>query len=128
MQLTYVEGASPDKWLRVWRERHPRNPMRAVRVPESEQLRALEEGSADLAIVRVVDQAALARLQATQFAVELYRERTVAVLSRDHELAEFEALDLADFDDVPRTPNQATVEDTLAVTAAGVGVCIVPMS
>ena len=129
MKLSFVEGASPDKWLRVWRERHPGIPLEAVQVSERDQLIALDAGAVDVAIVRGEDGAeARAALTEERFAVELYRERTVVVLPRDHPYADASELSIADIAEFERTPAQGTVTDTLAITAAGVGVCVLPMS
>lgn len=129
MKLTFVDGASPDKWLRVWRDRHRADPIDAAPVDEANQFAALDAGEADLAIVRVRDDAeAIRAARARGFAIELYRERSVVVVPRDHVYAEAESLSVTDLDELERTPEQATVADTLAVTAAGVGVVVVPMS
>lgn len=128
MRLTYVAGASPDKWLRVWNERHPRDRMLAERVNEREQWTALRAGDTDLAIVRVPNDEAIAQARELGFAIELYRERSVLVLPREHAWSDEVELSLADIAELERTAPQASVEDTLAVTAAGVGVCVLPMS
>lgn len=128
MRLTYVEGASPDKWLRVWRERHPDDPMLASRVAEGEQFVALDAGEAELAIVRVANDADVLEAKSRGFAVELYRERSVVVLPREHPFADAESLAREDVAEFERTPVQSAIEDTLALTAAGVGVVVAPMS
>lgn len=129
MRLTFVEGASPDKWLRVWRDRHRHDPIEAVPVAENDQFAALDAGDADLAIVRVDDSAdSTTAARARGFALELYRERSVVVVPRDHVYADATELSLADVDECDLTPAQATVAETLAVTAAGVGVVVLPMS
>ena len=129
MRLTYVEGASPDKWLAVWTQRHPRIRLDALRVTESDQLSALDSGECDWAIVRIDDApASRADLVAGRYAVEIYREQSVVVLPREHAYADEPELTLDDLAEFDRTPPQATIEDTLAVTAAGVGVTVVPMS
>lgn len=129
MRLSFVEGASPDKWLRVWRERHPHEPMTVEPVAEAQQWMALDSDLADLAIVRISDEpAALADARRRGFAVELYRERSVVVLPRDHPYADAASLTVADIAECEQTPAQALVADTLAVTAAGVGVVVLPLS
>ncbi|MGV1034416.1 MAG: LysR family transcriptional regulator substrate-binding protein [Microbacteriaceae bacterium] len=129
MRLSFVEGASPDKWLRVWRERHPHDPMTVEPVAEAEQWSALDAGLAELAIVRVSDDpAALAEARRRGFAVELYRERSVVVFPHDHPYADAASLTVADIAEFERTPEQKLVADTLAVTAAGVGLVVLPLS
>lgn len=129
MRLTYVAGASPDKWLRVWRKRHPKTPLSAERVDEAAQWAALDAGEAELAIVRLPDGSEVAtQARSRGFAIELYRERSVAVLPRDHAYADAEQLALDDIAEFERTPEQPSIADTLALTAAGVGVCVLPLS
>lgn len=129
MRLSYIAGASPDKWLRVWRERHPETPLRAEPSAESDQWVALDAGEAELAIVRVpAEPAALEQAKARGYAIELYRERSVVVLPREHPFADAAELGLDDIAEFDRTPEQPTAEETLALTAAGVGVCVLPMS
>lgn len=152
-RLAYVPGATPAKWVRTWRERHPDVPLDLVAAEAGDAERVLRDGEADAALLRPpVDKDVLA-------AIPLYEETPVVVVSRDHLLAALDpdepvALDdLADdvlqrpLDDVvpwagepgaavdaPSPPGVVAVErpattaDAVVLVAAGVGVLVVPQS
>jgi len=152
-RLAYVPGATPAKWVRTWRERHPDVPLDLVAADAADAERVLRDGEADAAILRLpVDRDVLA-------AIRLYEETPVVVVSRDHLLAALDpdeavALDdLADdvlqrplddvvpwagapgaADDAPGPPGVAAAErpattaDAVVLVAAGVGVLVVPQS
>ncbi|WP_454043077.1 LysR substrate-binding domain-containing protein [Cellulosimicrobium sp. Marseille-Q8652] len=152
-RLAYVPGATPARWVRTWRERHPDVPLELVAAEAADAERVLRDREADAALLRPpVDKDVLA-------AIPLYEETPVVVVSRDHLLAALDpdeavALDdLADdvlqrpLDDVvpwagepgaadgaPEAPGVAPVErpattaDAVVLVAAGVGVLVVPQS
>ncbi|MCB7137103.1 LysR substrate-binding domain-containing protein [Cellulosimicrobium marinum] len=152
-RLAYVPGATPAKWVRTWRERHPDVPLDLVAVEAADAERALRDGEADAAILRLpVDRDVLA-------AIPLYEETPVVLVPRDHLLAALDpdepvALDdLADdvlqrplddvvawagergaADDAPAPPGLAALErpattaDAVVLVAAGVGVLVAPQS
>jgi DNA-binding transcriptional LysR family regulator len=152
-RLAYVPGATPAKWVRTWRERHPDVPLDLVAADAADAERVLREGEADAALLRPpVDKDVLA-------AIPLYEETSVVVASRDHLLAALDpdepvALDDLDddvlqrplddvvpwagepgaADDAPSPPGVAAVErpattaDAVVLVAAGVGVLVVPQS
>ncbi|MHB9755351.1 LysR substrate-binding domain-containing protein [Streptomyces sp. BYX5S] len=139
-RLAYVPGATPAKWVRIWRERLPDVPLDLVQVPADEADAVLRRGDADAGLVRLpVDR--------TYFsAIPLYTEKTVVVVPKDHVVTAAEEITLADLadeivqhplDDVlgwERPPGQpayqrsATTADAVELVAAGVGVLVVPMS
>ncbi len=120
LRLRYVAGVSPAKWLRAWNERRPDLPLEAVRVEEAEQLADLRAGEADVAFVRLpVDDAGL-------HVIQLWEELAVAVLPKDHPLAEAEALTLADLAGGPLAPAQPDAAMTVELVAAGTGHAILP--
>lgn len=122
LRLRYVAGVSPAKWLRAWAERRPDLPLEAVRVDQSEQLAELLDGAADVAFVRLpVDAEGLHR-------IPLWEEVAVAVLPKDHPLADAEALTLADLVGVPVAPEQPDPAMTVELVAAGTGYAILPHS
>ena len=122
LRLRYVAGVSPAKWLRAWNERRPDLPLEAVRVEEAEQLADLRAGEADVAFVRLpVDDAGL-------HVIQLWEELAVAVLPKDHPLAEAEALTLADLAGGPLAPAQPDAAMTVELVAAGTGYAILPHS
>lgn len=129
MRLSYVSGASPDKWAKVWNLRHPEQPLRMWQLAEREQWAALDANEAELAIVRLPDEPnALSEARARGYAIELYRERSVVALPREHPFADEAQLRLADIAELTLAPEQPELADTLALVAAGVGVAVLPMS
>ncbi|MEO9323832.1 LysR family substrate-binding domain-containing protein [Nocardioides sp. C4-1] len=137
-RVTFVTGATPDKWARAWRERRD-EPLELVPVDETDQVVALRAGEADMAIVRLpVDTDGL-------HCVRLYEELPVVVAGREHLVAaaDPDGVTLADLDDEqlvlphpsgwtpsaeqlawpPMTPGEA-----VETVAAGTGVAVVPMS
>jgi DNA-binding transcriptional LysR family regulator len=122
-RLAFVAGVSPDKWVRRWRERTPKDPIEVALVDDSEQLTVLGDGRADMSFVRLpVDREGL-------HVISLYVEVPVVVLSVEHELTLLDELSLADLADEQLIEEPAlTVKDTIAVVAGGGGVAVVPMS
>lgn len=152
-RLAFVPGATPAKWVRTWRERHPDVPLDLVAVEAEDAERALLDHRAEAALLRPpVDRDVLG-------AIGVYEESVVVVVSRDHLLAALEPdetvapADLADdvvlrpLDDVvpwagepgapedaagipgqPAVERPATTRDAVVLVAAGVGVVVVPQS
>lgn len=121
-------------------------PLRADPVAQHHQLDAVRSGDADLAFVRLpVDKAGLN-------VIPLYTELSVVVAPKDHPIAAFEEIEvgeladeylLADPNDFPAwrdistqiregtrkpLPAMASVEETLDLVEAGLGILILPMS
>nr|WP_240898324.1 LysR family transcriptional regulator substrate-binding protein [Agromyces luteolus] len=120
MRLRYVAGVSPAKWLRAWADRRPDLPLEATRVDEGAQLAEVRTGEADLAFVRLpVDDEGL-------HVIPLWEEVAVAVLPKDHALAEAEELALADLADEARAPGQDDPAMTVELVAAGTGWAMMP--
>ncbi len=120
LRLRYVAGVSPAKWLRVWAQRRPDLPLEAVRVEQAAQLDELLAGDADVALVRLpVEHEGL-------HAIELWEELHVAVLPKDHPLADAESLTLGELADEPLAPVQADSATTVELVAAGTGYALLP--
>ena len=120
LRLRYVAGVSPAKWLRVWNQRRPDLPLEAVRVEQAEQLADLIAGDADVAFVRLpIDDDGL-------HTIPLWEEVAVAVLPKDHPLAEAESLALADLEADPVAPMQPETAMTVELVAAGTGHALLP--
>src|SRR5690606_19837154 len=80
-RLGFVPGATPAKWARVFRARHPEVHLELVPIASSEAGRTLLAGELDAAILRPpLDRELL-------HAIPLYVEETVVVVARDHLLA-----------------------------------------
>lgn len=122
LRLRYVAGVSPAKWLRAWAERRPDLPLEAARVEQPDQLTEVLAGDADLAFVRLpVDAEGLHR-------IPLWEEVAVAVLPKDHPLADAGELTLADLGSEPAAPVQPDPAMTVELVAAGTGYAILPHS
>lgn len=139
-RLGAVPGATPGKWIGVWRERLPHVSLELREIAVASQRDALDE--VDAALVRLP-----VRSSDDVHVIELYEELPVVVMAAESHLTAAEELALADLagevvivpaDDVLHTevpdavpPAFAPPADTaeaIATVAAGVGVVIVPMS
>jgi DNA-binding transcriptional LysR family regulator len=143
-RLVYVPGVTPDKWRRVWNERHRDTPLTLLQAPAAEARDLLVNGGADAGLVRLpVDRAVLS-------AIPLYTEQTVVVVPKDHLVTAVDEVspgDLSDdivlhpLDDVldweqgdqglpgrPALERPATTADAIELVAAGIGVLVVPLS
>ncbi|HVV11485.1 LysR substrate-binding domain-containing protein [Amycolatopsis sp.] len=139
-KLAYVPGVTPDKWVRIWRERLPRVPIELVQVAPGEAAGTAREGRADAVLLRLpTDRTGL-------HAIPLYTETTVAVVPKDHLVAAADEVSIEDLtedvvlhplDDTlgweqlpgrPAIERPATTADAIQLVAAGVGVLVVPQS
>ncbi|TXK06434.1 transcriptional regulator [Microbacterium mitrae] len=141
-RLGVVAGATPGKWIAVWRERYPDIELELVPTDSAAAREALLAGGIDLAIVREPFS------HDDLHVIALYEEVVGAVVSVDSALEAAAELTLADFagevvivprDDVtnfgsiagavePKFAAPETTEDAIQTVATGVGVVIVPMS
>ena len=122
-RVAFVTGVTPDKWARRWRERVRDVPLELLPVEPEHQLDGVRSGEADMAFVRLpVDREGL-------HVIPLYAEVPVVVVSREHPVAAYDEIPVADLEDEhllevpPMSPRQA-----LDVVAADAGVVILPMS
>ena len=118
--VAFVPGVTPGKWERIWRERMPRSPLEVQPLPQDAALAALRDGSANMAILR--DVAADDEFHV----IPLYRERPVVVAPKDHPVAAFDELGLAELDG--ETILDGDGADTVELVAANVGLAVMPMS
>ncbi|HEY5787667.1 MAG TPA: LysR family substrate-binding domain-containing protein [Microlunatus sp.] len=137
LRVGYVPGVTPDKWARSWRERPARTRLRLVPQEEPEAEAAVRSGDLDMALVRLpVEREGL-------HLVRLYDEVAVVVVARDHPVAAYDEIDLADLageqfiagppDGLAPTVDQLdframTAQEAIEVAAAGTGVVVLPMS
>lgn len=138
--LGAIPGATPGKWIGLWRERMPHVALELRAIAVSDQLDALDQ--VDAALIRLP-----AEVSDDVHVIPLYEEEPVVVMSTDSPLTVADELEIADLrgevviaaadavlhlsiaDAVP--PSFAAPADTaeaIATVAAGVGVVIVPMS
>ena len=137
LRIGFVTGATPDKWVRHWRDRR-REPLELVPVTEAEQESLVRDGTLDMALARLpVDRDGL-------HCVRLYDELPVAVASIEHVLSaadeEVSTSDLVDEQLVrPHasgwTPDAEQLDwppmseqDAVETVASGTGIVILPMS
>ncbi|MFF5520217.1 LysR family transcriptional regulator substrate-binding protein [Streptomyces coeruleorubidus] len=139
-RLVYVSGVMPDKWVRVWNERHPDVPLALTQVQAAAAAGRLLDGDADAGLVRLpVDRTVLS-------AIPLYTEQTVVVVPNDHLVTAVDEVspedlsddivlhpldDVLDWENLPGRPafeRPATTADAVELVAAGIGVLIVPLS
>ena len=121
LRIAIVPGVTPDKWVRRWRDRFPREPIDVMVVEDADQVAVLHDGRAQMSFVRLpVEREGL-------HLIPLWSEVPVVVLSRDHPFAEFDELTRADLDDelvLDGLPPKLAVE----TVAAGTGIVFLPMS
>ena len=137
LRVGFVPGVTPDKWARSWRERPGRTRLRLVPVEEPEAEAAVRSGDVDMALVRLpVEREGL-------HLVRLYDEVAVVVVARDHPVAAYDEIDLADLADeqfIGGPPQDLTsgveqldfpsmsAQEAVEAVAAGTGVVVLPMS
>lgn len=138
--LGAVPGATPGKWIDLWRERMPRVSLELREITVEHQRAAIDD--LDAALVRLPIAAS-----EDLHVIELYEEQPVVVMSTDSELTAADELELADLagqvviaaaDDVlhvvvpdavpPAFAPPTGTAEAIATVATGVGVLIVPMS
>lgn len=138
LRVAFVPGVTPDKWARTWRERET-DPLDLVPVAEADQRRVLVERAATFCLLRLpVDREGL-------HVIPLYVERAVVVAPREHPVAAYDELPLADLaheqlvaGDAPGWADVVATEqlpfpemsaaEAVEVVASGTGVAIMPMS
>lgn len=118
--VAFVPGVTPGKWERVWNERMPRSPLELRAVSQQQALAQLTDGSVTMAFVREV--AADDELHV----IPLYTERMVVVAPKDHAVAAFDELTLAELEGETILDGQDA--DTVELVAANVGLALMPMS
>jgi DNA-binding transcriptional LysR family regulator len=144
-RIEFVPGVTPDKWLRVWARRMPDSPLEANPVDDQDAVRHLRDGTASMALLRLpVDKDGL-------HVIPLYEEVPVVVVSKEHVVAAFDEVGIADLSgevllqdpaEVPEWGQVATPEarqrsssmptmttrQAVSVVATGSGIVIVPLS
>ncbi len=144
--IGFAAGVTPTKWTRIWAERRPDVPLDVFRVDTAEQTAVLQDGRANVCLVRLpVDQTGLS-------VIALYREIPVVVAAKDHAIADADSVSVADLADEHLLQDPADVPEWRAVAnevrngtrlplpplrdldeameqvAAGVGILILPHS
>ncbi len=119
--VAYVPGVTVSKWARIWAERSPACRLELLGVTDTEQTAVLHEGRAQMSFVRLpVEREGL-------HVIPLYAELAVVVVPKEHPVALFEAVTLAELAEEPRVADEA-ISELLASVAFGLGIVIVPQS
>lgn len=146
LTVTFVPGVTPGKWIHRWEVRMPHVNLVVSPVSEPSQLHAVRSGFADMAFVRLpVEKDGL-------HVIPLYDELLVVVAPKDHPIAAFEEIDVADLADEylladpdrfpawrdlsteiangtrKPLPEIASTEAALDLVESGLGILILPMS
>ncbi|KRC90170.1 LysR family transcriptional regulator [Terrabacter sp. Root85] len=144
-RVEFVPGVTPDKWLRVWGQRLPDSPLEAAPVEDADALAHLRDGTSSMVLLRLpVDRDGL-------HVIPLYEEVPVVVVAKEHVIAAFDEVDVADLGEevlmqdpalvpewtavaTPETRDRATAmppmttKQAVSVVATGSGIVVVPMS
>lgn len=144
-RVGFAAGVMPDKWARIWADRMPHSPLVLVPIGDQDGIALLRAGDLDMCLVRLpVDREGL-------HLIPLYDEEPVVVVSKEHPVAAYDVIDVADLseehllqhpDDVPAWREVATevadgsrfpvppmsLRQAVESVAADAGIVIVPMS
>ncbi|WP_312178905.1 LysR family transcriptional regulator substrate-binding protein [Arthrobacter sp.] len=117
---------TPGKWISRWSERRQRG-LEAEQVGEADILVRLENGSADLVFIRIPEEGF--ERPEDLHAIPLYREQPVVAAPKDHPVAAFEDVVLADLagENLMDAAELGGVAMGLEVVASGAGLLILPM-
>ena len=145
-RVGFVAGVMPDKWARIWSERMPRRPLELVPLPlGTDPISLVRSGDLHMCLVRLpVDRDGL-------HLIPLYDEQPVVVVAKEHPVAAYDEIDVADLADehllqnpdaVPQWRDIATevadgsrypvpemsLRQAVESVAADAGIVVVPMS
>ena len=145
-RVGFVAGVMPDKWARIWSERMPRRPLDLVPLPPgTDPIPLVRSGDLHMCLVRLpVDRDGL-------HLIPLYDEPPVVVVAKEHPVAAYDEIDVADLADehllqdpdvVPQWRDIATevadgsryrvpemsLRQAVESVAADAGIVVVPMS
>ena len=121
LRVGFVPGVTLTKWRRIWADRMHRVPLDVVEVTQAGQRTSLVSGEVDMCFVRLpIDTDGL-------HTIALYEEVPVVVAPKDHPLAAFDDVSLADL-----AGETFVVDDAEATgvdrVAWGAGLMLVPLS
>ncbi|OMH31537.1 LysR substrate-binding domain-containing protein [Tersicoccus sp. Bi-70] len=121
LDFGFVEGTTPGKWVRRWHERHPEIPLVEHPLAARDQLAALTDGRVRLLLGRDLQRTD------TMHVIDLYVEEMAVAAARDHVVAAFDAVTLADLaDETILDQGDLSTAALLEVVASGAGVAVVP--
>jgi DNA-binding transcriptional LysR family regulator len=144
-RVGFATGVMPDKWARVWSERMPRRALDLVPLKDRDGVAMVRSGELHMCLVRLpVDREGL-------HLIPLYDEQPVVVVAKEHPVAAYAEIDVADLadehllqdpDDVPEWRDLAvevrdgsrhpvpplSLREAVESVSADAGIVIVPMS
>ena len=121
LRVGFVPGVTLTKWRRIWAERFPGLALDVVEVSEAGQHAAITDEVVDLCFVRLpLDDARL-------HLIPLYTEMPVVVAPKDHPVAVFDEVSLADLSEEEVLEGFEGAE-ALDLVAGGAGVVYLPQS
>lgn len=124
LRVGYVPGVTVSKWARIWAERFGDGSLELIGVPQAEQETALRQGRVEMCFVRLPIE------REGMHAIPLYAESAVVVVPKDHPVALFEQIGIADLAD-ERMQDAADIDalaGTVELVAAVGGAAIMPHS
>ena len=120
LRVGFVPGVTLTKWTTIWRERYRSVLLEVVEVAQADQRRVLDAGEVDLCFVRQPIEVDGLHL------IPLYEEAPVVWVSKEHPIAAFDEVTLADLsDETVLTEADASSINQVAIEIA---VLRVPMS
>jgi DNA-binding transcriptional LysR family regulator len=121
LRVGFVPGVTLTKWRRVWDERFPQFTLELLAVAEAEQRAVLDDERVDMCFVRLpVPDAGL-------HVIPLYEEVPVVVAPKDHPVALYDEVALAELSEED-TLEGFEPEEAIDLVAGGAGVVFVPQS
>ena len=104
-RVGFVPGVTPDKWARIWAERMPRRPLELVPLGDRDGVALVRSGELAMCFVRLpVDRDGL-------HLIPLYDELPVVVVAKEHPVAAFDEIDVADLADEQLLQDPDTVPE-----------------
>lgn len=134
LTVGFIPGVELDTFARRWRTDPKRPPLTFQPLAHSEQERALVSGQVDMVCARLpfhFPADGTTASNAPEFhEVRLWEEKTVAVMSSEHELTVLEELSSSDLTGVHIFPAEHSGDEKQRVelAATGAGVSVMPMS
>lgn len=124
LRIAFVPGVTVGKWTQAWEQRRPDVALEFLPGSADDATAVLHNESADLSFVRLP----VARDGLS--VIRLYSETAVVVAAKDHPIALFDTVSVADLAGSGETvvENPGSVADAVELVAAGVGLLILPQS
>jgi DNA-binding transcriptional LysR family regulator len=122
--VAFVAGVTPGKWARAWGQRRPRHPLELRPLAPGDALAALKAGEVDAAFLRLPGREQ--DRDELLSAIPLYAEQPVVVAPRDHPVAAFDSVVVADL--AGETLLDGDWAEAVELVAANVGLAVMPQS